>query len=97
MPEYAKFVDACNGAKGLTERKRQYMSDFGFDNVKEYFNLETDELRKKDNYDRYSFEGVCDFWRKKASNRFETLKSDGRLRTELETWNTNSDSIQIIR
>ena len=95
-PEYDKFVDACNSAKGLTEKKRQYMSDFGFDNVKEYLNMETDELRKKDNYERYSFQGVCDWWRNKASKRFESLKADGRLRTELETWNCASD-IDIIR
>ena len=93
---YAKFVQTYLDAKGLTEQKRAYMSDYGFDNVKEYLNMETDELRKKDNYDRYSFDGVVDWWRKKAANRFENLKKDGRLRTELETWNM-SDDIDIIR
>ena len=93
---YAKFVQTYLDAKGLTEQKRAYMSDYGFDNVKEYMNMETDELRKKDNYDRYSFDGVVDWWRKKASNRFESVKSDGRLRKNLETWNM-SDDIQIIR
>ena len=84
-------------AKGLTEQKRAYMSDYGFDNVKEYLNMETNELRKKDNYDRYSFESVVEWWRKKAVNRFETLRNDGRLRTKLETWNTNANDIDIIR
>ena len=95
-PQYDKFVNACNNAKGLTEKKRQYMSDFGFDNVKEYLNLETHELRKKENYERYSFDSVCDWSRNKASKRFESLKADGRLRTELETWNC-ADDIDIIR
>ena len=94
---YNKFVQTYLDAKGLTEQKRAYMSDYGFDNVKEYLNMETDELRKKDNFDRYSFDGVVDWWRKKAVNRFETLKGDGRLRTELETWNTNASDIDIIR
>jgi len=94
---YNKFVQTYLDAKGLTEQKRAYMSDYGYENVKEYFNMETDELLKKDNFDRYSFDGVVDWWRKKASNRFETLKSDGRLRTELETWNMNADDIDIIR
>jgi hypothetical protein len=93
---YAKFVQTYLDAKGLTEQKRAYMSDYGFDNVKEYMNMETDELRKKDNYDRYSFDGVVDWWKIKASKRFENLKADGRLRTELETWNI-SDDIDIIR
>ena len=64
--------------------------------MKEYLNLETDELRNKDNWQRYSFDGVVDWWRRKATNRFKTLKSDGRLRTELETWNC-ADDIDIIR
>ena len=94
---YNKFVQTYIDAKGLTEQKRAFMSDYGFDNVKEYMNMETNELRKKDNFDRYSFDGVVDWWRKKASNRFETLQSDGRLRTKLETWNMNADDIDIIR
>ena len=94
---YNKFVQTYVDAKGLTEQKRAYMSDYGFDNVKEYMNMETDELRKKDNFDRYSFDGVIDWWRKKAVNRFESLKSDNRLRTELETWNMNASDIDIIR
>ena len=94
---YNKFVQTYVDAKGLTEQKRAYMSDYGFDNVKEYMNMETDELRKKDNFDRYSFDGVIDWWRKKAANRFESLKADNRLRTELETWNMNASDIDIIR
>jgi len=93
---YNKFVQTYINAKGLTEQKRAYMSDYGFDNVKEYMNMETDELRKKDNFDRYSFDSVVDWWRKKSSNRFENLQNDGRLRTESETWNC-ADDIQIIR
>ena len=95
-PEYTQFVNACNSAKGLTEKKRAYMSDFGYENVKEYFNMETDTLIKKDNYDRYSLEGVVNWWKNKASRRYEALKSDNRLRTELETWNC-ADDIDIIR
>ena len=94
---YNKFVKTYIDAKGLTEQKRSYMSDYGYENVKEYMNMETDVLRKKDNFDRYSFDGVVDWWRKKAVNRFETLKSDGRLRKELETWNMNASEIDIIR
>ena len=93
---YNKFCQTFLDAKGLTEKKRAYFSDYGFDNVKEYLNLETDELRNKDNWQRYSFDGVVDWWRRKATNRFKTLKSDGRLRTELETWNC-ADDIEIIR
>jgi hypothetical protein len=94
--EYTKFVQTFNDAKGLTEKKRAYMSDFGYDNVKEYLNFETDTLVKKENYDRYSFDGVVEWWKNKASKRYESLKADGRLRRDLETWNNNAD-IEIIR
>ena len=94
--EYLKFIQTFKDAKSLTEKKRAYMSDYGFENVKEYMNLETDTLIKKENYDRYSFDGVVEWWKNKASKRYESLKADGRIRTELETWNKNAD-IDIIR
>ena len=53
-------------------------------------------LIRKENFDRYSFDGVVEWWKNKASKRFESLKADGRLRTELETWNC-ADDIDIIR
>jgi len=95
--ELDNFNLICNNAKGLTEKKRQYMSDFGFENVKEYLNMETDTLIKKDNYDRYSFDGVVSWWKDKAAKRFESLKNDTRLRSEIEVWNHNPESIDIIR
>ena len=95
-PTYDKFVNTYMAAKDLTEKKRAYMSDYGYDNVKDYFNMKTDTLIKKDNYDRYSFDGVVEWWKNKASKRYETLKKDNRLRYDLETWNTNKN-IEIIR
>ena len=94
---YNKFCKTLLDAKGLTERKRAYMSDYGFDNVKEYLNMETDELHRGGNFDRYSFDGMVEWWKNKASKRYKSLQADGRLRTELETWNTNAESIDIIR
>lgn len=96
MKLYDKFCEVINEAKNLTQRKRQYMCTYGFDNVKEYFNFETDTLTKRNNYDRFEFDNIVEWWRKKAINRYENLQKDGRLRTELETWNQKSD-IDIIR
>jgi len=94
--EYKKFVNVFQEAKGLTEQKRQFMSDYGYSNVKEYLNLETDTLEKKENYDRFEFDALVDWWRKKAVNRYESLKADDRIRTEVEVWNRNAN-IDIIR
>jgi hypothetical protein len=93
---YKNFCKTFDDAKDLTERKRQYMSDYGFSNVKEYLNLETNVLTPKENYDRFNHEEIIDWWRSKASTRYETLKSENRLRTEIEVWSKNSD-IDIIR
>lgn len=86
------FVDA----KNLTEQKRQYLGTYGYKNVKEYMNLETDTLEKNVNFDRFEFENVISWWKKHASKRFENLQRDGRLRTELEVWTKNQE-IDIIR
>ena len=94
---YEKFCQIFSDAKNLTERKRSFYSTYGYDNVPQYLNLETDTLIKKENFDRFELENVIEWWRKKASKRYENLKSDDRLRTQIETWNVNADDIDIIR
>jgi hypothetical protein len=39
---------------------------------------------------------VIDWWKKKATNRYETLKTEDRLRKEIEVW-TGDKEIDIIR
>ena len=59
---------------------------------------EADELKKGDLWDRHELENVIQWWRKKATKRYESLKKDGRLRTEIEVWKKdNMDKIDIIR
>lgn len=94
---YKKFCQTFLDAKGLTEKKRSYYSTYGYENVQQYLNLETDTLIKKENYDRFSLEGVTEWWRNKASTRYEALKNDDRLRTMVESWNVNAEDIDIIR
>lgn len=86
------FVDA----KNLTERKRQYLGTYGYKNVKEYMNSETDTLEKNVNFDRFELENVITWWKKMATKRYENLQRDGRLRTEVEVWSKNQN-IDIIR
>ena len=97
MDAYAKFCQTFSNALGLTEKKRSYFSTYGYENVPDYLNLKTNELVKKDNYDRFELDGVIDWWRKKAGKRYDSLKSEDRLRTQVETWNVNADDIDIIR
>ena len=44
----------------------------------------------------YTAERAVEWWRKKATKRYEKLKEQGRLRRDLELWNGEQD-IDIIR
>jgi len=68
-----EFNDCIDKAKSLTEKKRFYISKFG-----------------------YEPEEVISWWKKKASNRYAKLKSESKIRTELELWKHDVD-LQIIR
>ena len=93
---YETFKQCFIDAKNLTEQKRQYLGTYGFKNVKDYLNLETDTLEKNINYDRFEYDSIITWWKKHAGKRYENVKRDGRLRTELEVWSKNSN-IDIIR
>jgi len=80
----------------LTEQKRYYISDYGFKNMIDYVNCKTDKLLPGENYDKHNLENVIAWWKNKASNRYDTLKNECRLRTTLEVW-TNDSTIDIIR
>ena len=79
------------------QQKRFYMSTYGFKNSREVILGEQDTPIKADNYDRFEVEEIIKHWKKMATKRFAKLKNEGRLRTKLETWNTNPDEIDIIR
>jgi hypothetical protein len=95
-PELAKFLKVIDNAKNLTEQKRYYISNYGFKNYIDYVNGKTDVLIPDENYDKFELENIIEWWKKKATNRYETLRAEGRLRTELEVWTSGKD-IDIIR
>jgi len=94
--EGAAFMETIENAKGLTEKKRYYISDYGFSNMVDYVNCKTNKLLPGENYEKHHLSNLIQWWKNKASNRYETLKSEGRLRNELEVWTSGKD-IQIIR
>ena len=96
-PELARFNEVINKAKGLTERKRYYISNYGFKNFIEVVNgKETKLIPDSENYDKFHQVNIIEWWKKKAANRYETLKAENRLRTEMEVW-TGDKPIDIIR
>ena len=95
-PEGVAFQTTIDNAKNLTEQKRYYISDYGFKNTVDFVNGMCNTLVRGDNYEKHNLENIVQWWKHKATNRYETLKSEGRLRTELEVW-TNGKHIDIIR
>ena len=96
-PLKQKLKEVIEGAIEMQEQKRSYIGTYGFSNVPDYLTLKTDTLNKAENYDRFELNSVIEWWRKKATKRYESLKTEGRLRTKLETWNINPEDIDIIR
>ena len=91
-----EFNNVIDMAYNLTEKKRFYISDYGYGNVREVINGEHDKLIRGQNWDKFYLDNIISWWKKKASKRYEKLKSEGRFRTEVELWTEEKD-IQIIR
>ncbi|NDB86012.1 MAG: DUF4338 domain-containing protein [Alphaproteobacteria bacterium] len=92
----AEFNEVINTAFSLTQKKRFYISDYGYENVREVILGEQDKLRPGQNWDKFYQENIISWWKKKATKRYEKLKKEGRFRTKVELW-TDDDEIQIIR
>ena len=94
--ELKQFTDTIDMALNLTQKKRFYISDYGFSNVREVILGEQDKLTPGQNYAKFELDNIISWWRKKATKRYEKLKRENRFRKEVELW-TEQDDIQIIR
>ena len=91
-----EFNSVIQMAFGLTQRKRAYISDYGYQNVREVILGEQKKLIKGQNWEKFEYDNIIKWWKKKAGKRYEKLKSEDRFRTEVELWTEDQD-IQIIR
>ena len=91
-----EFNSVIGAAFALTQKKRFYISDYGYSNVREVILGEHKELLRGPNWDKFYLENIIAWWKKKATKRYEKLKEEGRFRTKVELW-TDDDEIQIIR
>jgi len=95
---YNKFVDKISTAGDVTTQKRFYMGEYGYSNVRDVLLGRTDNLIKAENFDRFELDNVIAWWKKLASKRYDKLKNENRVRTELEVWNQDTmNEIDIIR
>ena len=91
-----EFNRVIKMAFGLTQRKRFYISDYGYSNVREVILGKQDKLIRGQNWDKFYLENIIKWWKKKAGKRYDKLKAEGRFRDKVELW-TEDDDIQIIR
>lgn len=90
------FNQVINAAFALTQKKRFYICEYGYSNVREVICGQQEELIKGPNWDKFYLENIVSWWKKKASKRYEKLKQEGRFRDKVELW-TDDNDIQIIR
>lgn len=101
MDRYKKFHDFTKSHMKAKTKKRFYYSDFGFDNVKEHINSDGEiPLREGQNFHKHNLDYMIEWWKGKSQKRYEKLKSEGRIRTDLEIYTLDSidnGKIDMIR
>ena len=97
--KYLQFVTAVKASTDITTQKRFYMSTYGYENSREVLLGTADKLiPNKENYDKHYMSNITEWWKRKATSRYETLQSENRIRMEQEIWNADTmDKIDIIR
>jgi hypothetical protein len=91
-----RFNEVINIAFSITQKKRFYTSEYGYQNVRQVILGEEDKLVRGPNWDKFELKNIISWWKKKSTKRYEKLKQEGRFRTKVELW-TEDDDIQIIR
>jgi len=91
-----EFNAVITMAFGLTQKKRFYISDYGYKNVREVIRGDEDKLIRGQNWDKFYLDNIISWWKRKAGKRYEKLKQEDRFRDKVELW-TEDDNIQIIR
>jgi hypothetical protein len=87
-----------NKALKMTEKKRYYSCNYGFTNYKEVVRGEQiNRIADDEQFPKFELENIIEWWKIKATKRYESLKADGRLRKEQEVWTDPNKTIDIIR
>ena len=66
------------------QRKRYYMSSFGYTNVIEH--ILNEEPLQRPNEEKYNFNNLIDYWKKKSYNRWTKLQQQNRIETEQQIY-----------
>lgn len=89
-----RFSSIVSHAISLTERKRYYVSNYGFKNSIDYILNNADSLISSESYDRFYLDNIVSWWKNKAEKRYNSLKEQSRLKTTIELQSHEIDSIR---
>ncbi len=64
-----EFNSIIQMAFGLTQRKRAYVSDYGYQNVREVILGEQKKLIRGQNWEKFEYDNIIKWWKKKAGKR----------------------------
>ena len=98
---YKDFLNFTKSSMKAKTKKRYYYSNFGFDNVKEHVNSNGEiPLKEGQNFHKHELEYMFEWWKKKAQKRYEKLRAEGRIRTEMEVYTEdriNNREVDMVR
>jgi hypothetical protein len=101
MEAYNEFHSFTKTHMKAKTKKRYYYSNFGFDNVIEHVNSGGEvPLTEGQNFHKHSLSYMTEWWKNKAQKRYNTLKEENRLRTELEIYteeSINNKEVDMVR
>ena len=85
LKEFSTYIkEKCE----TKQQKRFYTSDFGYKNIREH--ILTDVPLIDGDRQKYDLENLVNYWKNKASKRFNNLIEGNRLKTELEKYSVES-------
>ncbi len=94
---YKHFLNFTKSSMKAKTKKRYYYSNFGFDNVKEHVNSNGEiPLREGQNFHKHELEYMFEWWKKKAQKRYEKLRTEGRIRTEMEVYTEDRINNRVV-
>jgi hypothetical protein len=99
--KWKEFHDFTKTHMKSKTKKRYYYCNYGFDNVKEHVTSEGKiPLREGQNYHKHNLDNMIEWWKRKAQKRYERLRTEDRVRTEIEIYTLdriNNKEVDMVR
>lgn len=95
--QLSAFDNALKHGSSLTEKKRYYASNLGFSNISDVILNNAEPIKNEVNYDKFYLEYIVKWWKNKSVKRWNTLRSENNIRTQLELWDSPETIKDVIR